>query len=110
MEGKRAVRSSVRGAGWWVLAGAAYGLASFLPLTYELIREEMWSGLQAFGGPVLVAGIAALLPAVWALFLTAPLAQTGGLLYLAVPLAAVLGGAAGYLLKTLVGMARGRRV
>jgi hypothetical protein len=108
VDGKKKTRPWLREARWWVLLGAAYGLAGFLPLTCEPIREGMWSGLQAAGGPVLVSAVAALLPAVWTLALTAPLPHDHRLLYLALPLAALLGGAAGYLLAVLVRRARRR--
>ncbi|HHW19488.1 MAG TPA: hypothetical protein GXX30_11470 [Firmicutes bacterium] len=102
----RRIWPSFSEARWFILAGSAYGLLSFIPILYEPIRETVWSWLQGVGGPVLVGAVFALLPAAWTILLTSPLPHTSDLLYIAVPMSAALGGLAAYLLKALLNVRR----
>lgn len=91
----------VREATWWLLAGGVYGLFSMIPLVNVNVRENFWSSIHDLGGPILTGVVAGLLPGIWTVFLTSPLPHTRNLLYIAVPLSAILGSLAAYFLKAL---------
>lgn len=94
---------------WFILTGSVYGILSFIPILYVPVRETLWSWLYRMGGEILVGAVFALLPSAWTIVLTSPFPQGSGLLYLAVPVAVVLGGLAGYLVKALLRARRGGR-
>lgn len=76
-------------------------MLSLIPLVNVNVREHFWSSLQDAGGPILTGAVAGLLPGIWAVFLTSPLPHTRNLLYVVVPLSAILGSLAAYVLKAL---------
>lgn len=92
---------TLREAKWWILAGIVWAILSVPVIIHSGVREAIYMVLGN-----LMKYLVAVLPILWALFfvhLVGPLfSQSREALVLALFLSTILGGLAGYILRTIV--------